>query len=744
MRSITKFTPLLGTACYGAMIWTALALPAAASAKMAAAAAEAEESSGQIAEITVTARRRNEMLQNVPESITAFTTATIEGARIRKVDDFMSLTPNVEFLPAQSPGNFQISIRGISMVGLGEAPVVMVVDGVTLPYPNGFNTPLFDIESIEVLKGPQGALYGQNAIGGAIVVKTKAPTNEYQGRFTGSLGAHAERTGIASISGPIIKDVLLFRAGYYHSHFGGDVRYAFAPRDKQNYTNENVGRLDLTWNAAETVTVDTSVSYSKSKSGGGTLVPETLSTGSAIPGVTTAQLNSILVLGRPNQDLRSKTSRSVFSASGRLVWDLAFAELTSVTAYTRIKEYNLQDADVSSIPFVGGQQDQNVKGWSQELRLTSPSDQRFRWLVTGFLQRTDREQPQDIRANLNLILNGDINPANQIRVPASVLNRKQKLDATAIAAQVNYDILPVLELTLAGRYDHDPRSQRTMAIAPAAPETYLKRTFKKFQPKASLAYKPDADKTFYLTYAEGFRAGGFNLSAATSAVLPAFDAEQTKTFEAGAKFAFFDRHLTVGIAGYTTEYTNQQLTLTSVSAGGALNQGVFTVKKSRIKGLEVEALARPLPNLQLGFAGGLQEGTIKEFGTALSGVAFDPSAYVGNDVPLQSKYTLAVNAQYTQPITDTLEAMFRIDFTRRGKMYWYADNVYSRKPFNLVNVKASLKGEQWEFGFYGRNIFNVDYNTQYFDNLFVGAPGGFNFGFRGEKARYGVEATFRF
>lgn len=692
--------------------------------------------------ITVTARRRAENLQEVPDTITVFTSETIENARIRKFDDFAALTPNMEFLPAQSPGNFSISIRGVSMASLGEAPVAMVVDGVTQPYPNSFNVPLFDIESIQVLKGPQGALYGQNAIGGAVVITTKQPTNEFEGRATLSYGAHDERGAIVTVSGPLVKDKLLLRMGYNYNHFDGDFRYAFSG-DLQNFTREHTGRVDLKWIADDTLTADLGFTYSEIEFGGGTLVPESLSPFSAIPNVTTDQLNGLLVLGVPNQDLQSDTSREVLSGSGRLVWDLGFAELISVTAYTEIEENNFQDADVSIIPFVGGTQTQDVEAFAQEFRLSSPSDQRFRWLITGFIQRTDRIQAQNISANLNLILTGDIDPANEILVPASVLTRTQTLNSNAAAVQLNYDILPELELTFAGRYDHNPRAETTVFTAPPAPDLVLARTFNKFQPKASITYKPTATQTYYATFAEGFRAGGFNGSS-TAVLQPVFDAEETRTYEVGAKFVLFDRRAFLNIAAYQTRYENQQLTLTSVDAGGALSQGVFTVDKSRIRGFEAELQTRPAPGLEINAAVGVQDTEIQEFGDSLSGAALDPSGFIGNQIPDQSKYTLALTGQYSAPITENIDGLIRVDFTRRGRLFWYSDNLFRRDPFNLVNVKASVLMGNMEIGFYGRNIFDVDYNTAFFDNRFVGAPGGFNFGFRGAKARYGGEVTVRF
>ncbi len=173
--------------------------------------------SGALEEVVVTARYRSEDLQSVPEAITAFSAPEIRDARIQKFGDFAALTPNVEFFPSSSPGVFQMSIRGISQANEGLPPIVMVVDGVTLPYENSFTMPLFDIQSIEVLKGPQGALYGQNAIGGAVVVNTVQPTNNFDGRVTASYGGFGENEVTGIISGPIIKDTVLFRLAGFHT-----------------------------------------------------------------------------------------------------------------------------------------------------------------------------------------------------------------------------------------------------------------------------------------------------------------------------------------------------------------------------------------------------------------------------------------------------------------------------------------------------------------------------------------------
>jgi iron complex outermembrane receptor protein len=720
-------------------------LPVVSSAAASEASAQAtsrEGASPALEEVVVTSRRRSESLMSVPESITAFTATEIEDARIRKFGDFAALTPNFEMFPTSSPGVFQMSIRGISQANYGEAPVSMVVDGVTLPVPNSFTMPLFDVERIEVLKGPQGALYGQNAIGGAVVVTTKQPTNEFQGRVTVGYGKGDESKLIGVLTGPIVEDRLLFRAAGSYSDFEGDVRYTYEPRDYQNYLEDGGARFDLKFLATDTFTADLSLSYSKTESGSGPLVPRTPSPASGIPNVPTDELNDQLVLGVPNQNYHTHTERTSKDGSLKLTWDTDFGEVTSISAGTILDENNLQDLEVSNIPFVRlTAQPQDVDAYSQEIRFTSPSDRKLRWIVGGFLQHVDRELGQEVEANLTLLTVGDRDPANAVYIPISSQVRDQELESYAAFAQVNYDILPELELTFAARYDDAPRSQVTTNFG--VKEIELERTFRKFQPKASLSYKPTADQTYYFTYAEGFRPGGFNGNAATSIVTPVFDAEETTTYEVGAKFTLFDQRATLSMAAYITEYNNQQLTLVQVTPTSA-TQDIFTVKESEIKGLELEARARLIEGLDISLGIGLQEGEIKEFGESLSSSGFDPSEFVGNDVPLLADYTVTASIQYSRAIAEGLDLFLRGNVNRKGELYWYADNRVKRSPYSLVNASAGLRGDRWEVTLYGSNITDEKYDTFYFDNLFVGAPGGFDFAYQGELSRYGIEVTYRF
>jgi iron complex outermembrane receptor protein len=226
-------------------------------------------------------------------------------------------------------------------------------------------------------------------------------------------------------------------------------------------------------------------------------------------------------------------------------------------------------------------------------------------------------------------------------------------------------------------------------------------------------------------------------------VQPVFDPEETKTFEIGTKLSFFDRKLGLSLAAYTTKYANQQLTLVQVSATGA-SQSIFTVKTSRIKGLELQADARPFAGLDISLGAGFQDGKIREFGDSLSGSTFNPSVYVGKYVPLQSKYTANASIQYSHGVWQDLEGFVRTDVSRKGTLYWYADNRVSRDPFTLVNMRGGIRNDHWEADLYGTNIFDKRYYTLYFDNTFVGAPGGFDFADLADLSRYGIEVSYRF
>ncbi|MEP7244139.1 MAG: TonB-dependent receptor [Gammaproteobacteria bacterium] len=720
--------------------------PADSQASGTAQSAERAGASEGLEEIIVTSRRREESLSKIPESVTVLTAAQIEDARIRKIDDVVAMTPGFEIHGGESPGIFRMSIRGVTQTNQGDAPVAMVVDGVTLPYANSFGKALFDVQQIEVLKGPQGSLYGQNAIGGAVLVSTQQATNDFVGRLTAGFGNRDSKQFIAAVSGPIVEDRILFRLSGYKSDDAGDTRYAFYPNRTASRESRDALRGDLTFQLTDAFTAQIGASIGYTFYGGAPLVPVTLSAGSGVPGVTADGVNQNIVIGKPSQSSPDlpRNRQHYKDVSAKLDYDLGFATITSVTAYQVVKERETQDLDVSYIPFVYGNLNNFIHAASEEIRLASKDKGRLHWVVGGYALNTNRDYNIDpVFFNLSL-LSGDLDPSHAVYVPFSQTLQKQDLDSYAVFGQAEWEMTDALQFTLGGRYDSDPRKSLTTGFTPGGPLVPLKqeRTFKEFQPKASVRYSITPSANVYATLARGFRPGGFN-SGTNAAVVQAFDAETTTSYEVGAKFDLFDRRLFVSAAAYHTDYKNQQLSLVSVSSAG-VSQDNFSVDKTRIRGFELEVQARPVEGLDLGAGFAYTDGQIQKFGDSLTGSAFDPSSYVGNDVPLVSKYTLNGSAQYTHAISGALSGVGRIDVERKGRLFWEPDNRVERAPYTQVNLSAGVRNERWELRAYGDNVFNKRYDTLYFDNLFVGAPGGFNFAYISQGVRFGLEATARF
>ena len=239
--------------------FTALAIPAVP--------ALAQEERAALEEIVVVARRRTESLQDVPIAVTVFTESSIKDAGIERPEDFIGLTSNVSMLNTVNVGDTQVTIRGIVSTRDAESTFAYVVDGVLITNPNGFNEELYDVQQIEVLKGPQGALYGRNAVAGAIIVNSKPPAEEIDGSITVGGGNNALRRLSGVVSGPISDNLSGRLAFSYRDTDGADENDHTGEDDViQNFEDTSV-RGRLLWRANEKLTVDTQAAYSTVESG---------------------------------------------------------------------------------------------------------------------------------------------------------------------------------------------------------------------------------------------------------------------------------------------------------------------------------------------------------------------------------------------------------------------------------------------------------------------------------------------
>src|SRR5688500_4107220 len=334
--------------------------------------------------ITVTARRRDELSLDVPMAVNTFTADVIEAAGIDRPQDFVALTPNMSLVQTQNQGTSFVTVRGISQARNSEPSVAVLIDGVQMANPSQFNQELFDIDTIQVLKGPQGALYGRNAIGGAILINTKRPSDVFEGNVT--LGSDSG-PGInlrGGLSGPI-SNTLKYIASASLLDTKGYIRNIFLNEDADPFRDVS-GRLRLMWEPSNELSADVRVYASGVRT-------------QALYFNITESVNDTSLAVRVNNP--GVNERNMFGTSLKLDYVTRLGTLTSVTAYDWFNELLTGDQfDFLPVPesvlftFFGADQAQHqfldVEAVSEALHFASPASKRVRWIAGAYLIATDR------------------------------------------------------------------------------------------------------------------------------------------------------------------------------------------------------------------------------------------------------------------------------------------------------------------------------------------------------------------
>lgn len=689
-------------------------------------------------EIVVTALRRDSTLQDTPAAITAFNAETIENAGIDKAADFIGLTSNVQLIETQNAGNAFVIIRGITQNRNSEPSVAVVVDGVQQVNAAQFSQELFDIEQIEILKGPQGGLYGRNAIGGAIIINTKQPSDQFEGRVFAGIDNGFGYTVRAGISGPI-SDTLKFRLSGSYRDTEGYIPNTFLGEDADPLEDISL-RGKLLWTPTDQLSVDLRASMSLLRT-------------QALYYNIVADVNDTSLPVRVNN--AGQNDRDIYNVSAKIDYRADWGSITSVTSYDTLSEILTGDAfnflpireslffaifgfDLNQSQFL------DVEAISQDLRIQSNDDNAFTWSLGGYFIDTNR-----YISTGNMVDTGQgvfpvfRTPSTDPRNPqATFLADSQNNFAWAVYANIGYEFSDSFRVDASLRYDRDRRRNRTLtptAFIPVVPGfptgrtgEVRRETFDEWQPKITLTYKPVENVTIYGGYSRGFRSGGFNqtgvgaVAAGTGVVGVAdiYEAEVADTFELGVKTNLFDRMLTLNASAYTTKSENGYF-FVFLAANSTQNLG--NVPEVRLQGFEIDGTLRPARGWDINFGLGVTYSEIKRF---------PDRTVIGNEAPFISRYTVNLGTQYETNLGDSdLKGRIRIDYNRTGKTWFDVPNSTVRRPVDLVNARLTLDGGAWSLTGFADNLFNEKYNAEF-------SPGGFVF-----KARprvYGIEALYKF
>lgn len=715
---------------------TALALSAPAFAQNdVAAETQSQPDSGELTEIVVTARQRSENLMTVPDSITAFNSDQMEARGLSAITDIAALTPNVRLIQEQDISTTQVYIRGIGSNRNQASAVAFAVDGVILPDSDAFTVDLSDAERVEILKGPQGALYGKGALAGAVNITTKRPTNELQAEVKGSFGSDDTYGLYAELSGPLAGETLLGRVSVKYNHTDGyffnAVRGEGADRDR----NIKVAAR-LIFEPSSTISFDLNGFYVDQKSG----VPPYMLVD--ILGTTGGRLTKSLLDQPIELDSPSTSDREVTALALTSKFDFGFATLTSISAYDRIVAAFDQDLDFTGLNVATSAQDRVTRGWSQELRLTSPDAGRLRYILSAYYQNSRRAVTTS--ADLDFCYLGLIACPTPPLTESGVLitlplaRTIVKDDQLAGSAQINYSATDRFEITAALRYDQNRPTQRDLLNGGTT-----KTKFDAWQPKLSLSYKLGDATMVYATYSHGYKAGTFNPPQPATSTIPLIvKAERSVNYEAGFKTTLFGNRMRVTAAGYYTDYSNGQQYYLDIDSGG---QATINIDKARLYGFEADVLLRATDALTLNASIGVIESEIRNFdGT---------SDYRGQPLPNTPSYTFNLGGEYKLPIGADTDLTLRADYARFGKTTFQdfqnpnTSQVISQASYDTVDLRASIDHGSFRISAFGRNIFATKYATsaysRYLSPLIFLTIGGDPV-HPATGAIYGVEARVRF
>lgn len=704
--------------------------------------AQEQEGAGS-GEIIVSALRRDQTLLDAPLAITAFDSQAIQNAGIERPADFIALTSNVTLVETQNAGNAFVVIRGITQNRNSEPSVAVIVDGVLQVNPAQFNQELFDIEQIEVLKGPQGGLYGRNAIGGAIVINTKKPTDRLEGNVTAGIDNGFGYFLRGGISGPLAENVKFRLAGSYYDT-NGFIPNTFLGEDADPVEDFSL-RGSLVFEPSDRLSIDLRGSVNLLRT----------------QGLYYNIVNDVNDIAPVRVNNPGQNDRDIYNAALKVEYRGDNAILTAISSYDTLSEILTGDAfdflpiresfffnlfetifgpgngfDLNQSQFL------DVKAFSQEVRLASPNDgRRFNWLVGGYLVDTTR-----FISTGNMIDTGNgVFPVfrtpstNPLNPQFSYLADGQDNFAWALFANAGYEITPELRIDGSLRYDRDRRRQTTLTpqaflpVVPGVPQArsgeVRTRTFEDWQPKVTLTYKPDRDVTLYGGYSRGFRSGGFNqtgvgaeaINNAIVGVGDIFEAETADTFELGAKAKVGP--VRINAAAYTTKSQNSYF---FVFLAQSSTQNLGNIPEVRLNGFEIDATARILPYFDVNAAIGVTDSEIK---------AFPDRAVIGNEAPQIARSTLNLGAQYAGPLAGRVELLARVDYRRIGRTWWEPFNTTVRDPVNLVDARLGIKVDNIAITAFAQNLFDEIYNAEF-------SPGGFVF--RARPRRFGVQARYDF
>jgi iron complex outermembrane recepter protein len=747
----------------------------------AARAAAADDKNTTVTEVVVTAQRRSENIQDVPISIQAFKSEDLRSLGVKSSIDLGQITPNVDIALVAGPGNQPIiTIRGIGLNDYdtnNAGPNGVYVDEVYLSAPGSQSFSTFDLDHVEVLKGPQGTLYGRNTSGGAINFITKKPTDHPEGFLHVEYSSFNTVNLEGAVSGPLTSTLsgrISFVYNYSQGYFHNDLT-----NSPENGANNYAVRAQLRWKPNSQFNallnlhggqVDNHVTEYRHI---GAFAPGTQ--GSASPvicSVAQAYAGGCVDLfgyGTPSDFYHGSFNRpdnlkvNNLGASLRMEYALGSVTLTSLTGFEHNDKLHPEDSDASPNRLLEINFGVRSNTFTQEFR-ASQTTARYNWVLGAYYLHEDLKQNQPLYLFLDFDQFGGFGvppgPGAGDGIATRAFDRSDQItNAYAVFGQGTYEIVKNLKLTLGGRYSAERRgfdyegSQQLQSGGmdnwgplQTIANSYQELSNDALTGRAALDYHLHRDILIYGSVANGFKSGGFNgsfLSTDPSQVLrqlAPIKPEHVLAYELGFKSSFFDRRLQVDAAAFYNKYNDLQVFVLVPTENLPVNV-LDNARSAHTEGIELQIAARPTTALTLSTQMGWLKTRLDSFVAAVDPTQPD---YTGRQLPISPHFSMAAAADYRIPI-GAGEADLQFSVTHKSHQFFDISNdpYTTQDGYWLENLRLSYKpnGGHWEMAGYIHNLSDRKYLLDAFDLI---NPFGFIQGIVGTPRSFGLEINYNY
>lgn len=755
--------------------------------------------SADIEEVVVTSRKVEERLLDVPLTISAYTANDVAAAGLLSIRDVAENTPGMFISSSQGRSGDRISIRGINTVNPTLGYVGVYVDGVFVGSSSAQGVDLSGLERIEILKGPQSALFGRSTLSGAINYVTRQPGEEFKGQASVTLGQFSRRDISASISGPLSDRWSFLLAGRDFTADSGYVNQFDKSESVGGQTTQSAN-FGLRFKASDTFDANLRIVYLKDDDQGVAVAAQGPRSNNCLPATAgglplyyCGQLNvseSQIFLATRNasvpapfvglytaDDGEAGLNRRVVRSALTLNWDLGFANLTSISAYTTEKQRDGFDltyraaftyAPAVRLPAITFDRQFEFEDFSQEVRLVGNTDGKLGWLAGVYYFDNERSEVATYRLPSPAANAGTIGATNK-----------------AIFARIDYDVTDKLTVAAEARWQEDEVQYNNPVnniTANAVTRSVL--------PRFTIDYNIAEDLMIYGVVSKGSKPVAINTAAELPAALRFTREEEAKNYELGLKGRFFDNRVTLLGSAFYIDWTNQEsagICLPGECGGVAvITRYVTNFGKTSIRGFELEAnaeLIRDWLDLRMSYSNAdtrIKSGRTSSAGEALEGIraygtdkvrpicavggAASPFCPTGQalqgatfvdlntDIPAQPEKQWSTGLSMSRPLGDGLKWTARADYIWLSKQYESFYNLAWVGPRENLNLRLTFSSESWDVTLWGRNALDDKTPSTILRSIAFRSDdgGGYNSnsrafaGFLPEQRNFGITATYRF